>query len=81
MKKVDEKLYNNALKNFEEFCNGFERAASESYLRDERDTRIGHYTDKYRNDTPEVIREGLGVGEEDLGIGIPDIDVSPSECD
>ena len=81
MKKVDENLYENALKNFEEFCDGFERAASESYLRGNGDTRISHYTDKYRGDTPEVIREGPGSGEEGLGTGIPDIDVSSPEFD
>lgn len=81
MKKVDENLYENALKNFEEFCDGFERAASESYLRGDRDTRIGEYTSKYRVNTPEVIREVDSIGGEGPEFGIPPIDVSSPEFD
>jgi len=81
MKKVDENLYENALRNFEEFCDGFERAASESYLRGEQGTRIGDYTSKYRGDTPEVIREINSIGGEGNEFGIPELDVSPSDCE
>jgi hypothetical protein len=81
MKKVDENLYENALRNFEEFCDGFERAASESYLRGEQGTRIGDYTSKYRGDTPEVIREINSIGGESNEFGIPELDVSPSDCE
>ena len=81
MKKVDETLYENALKNFEEFCDGFERAASESYLRGDQGTRIGDYTSKYRGDTPEVIREINSIGGESNEFGIPELDVSPSDCE
>lgn len=81
MKKVDENLYENALRNFEEFCDGFERAASESYLRGDQGTRIGDYTSKYRGDTPEVIREGDIFGGESNEFGIPELDVSPSDCE
>lgn len=81
MKKVDENLYENALKNFEEFCDGFERAASESYLRGDQGTRIGDYTSKYRGDTPEVIREINSIGGESNEFGIPELDVSPSDCE
>lgn len=81
MKKVDETLYENALKNFEEFCDGFERAASESYLRGDQGTRIGDYTSKYRGDTPEVIREGDIFGGEGPEFGDAPIDVSSPELD
>jgi hypothetical protein len=81
MKKVDENLYENALRNFEEFCDGFERAASESYLRGDQGTRIGDYTSKYRGDTPEVIREINSIGGESNEFGIPELDVSPSDCE
>ena len=74
-KKVDLEFFKNALENFDAFCDGFERAASESFLSRDAPTTLDQYTSKYRRSTPEVVREVAEPGTEDLGIGTPDPNV------
>ena len=75
MQKVDQDLYARALANFDAFCDGFERAAAESFLSRDAPTTLDQYTSKYRRSTPEVVREVAEPGAEDLGTGTPDPNV------
>tara|TARA_B100001287_G_scaffold71323_1_gene58906 strand:+ start:3277 stop:3534 length:258 start_codon:yes stop_codon:yes gene_type:complete len=77
MEKVDTELYARALANFDSFCDGFERAASESFLRGEsgQPTTLDKYTNKYRTNTPRVVEEISGLGGEGTTTGEPAIDV------
>ena len=74
-KKVDVEFFKNALNNFDAFCDGFERAASDSFLSRDTSTTLDEYTAKYRRVTPEVVREVTEPGAEDLGTGTPNADV------
>ena len=78
-KKVDLEFFKNALENFDAFCDGFERAASESFLRGDGPTTLDQYTDKYRTNTPRAVEEISGIGGEGTVTGEPAIDVQATE--
>lgn len=78
-KKVDLEFFKNALDNFDAFCDGFERAASESFLRGDGPTTLDQYTDKYRTNTPRAVEEISGIGGEGTVTGEPAIDVQATE--
>ena len=78
-KKVDLEFFKNALENFDAFCDGFERAASESFLRGDGPTTLDQYTDKYRTNTPRAVEEISGIGGEGTATGTPAIDVQATE--
>jgi len=79
MEKVDQDLYARALANFDAFCDGFERAASESFLRGDGPTTLDQYTDKYRTTPPRAVEEISGIGSEGTVTGTPAIDVQATE--
>lgn len=81
MEKVDQDLYARAFANFDAFCDGFEHAAAESFLRGEGQgpTTLDQYTDKYRNNTPRAVEEISGLGGEGTVTGDPAIDVQATE--
>lgn len=81
MEKVDTELYARALENFDSFCNGFEQAASESFLRGDGQgpTTLDKYTDKYRTNTPRAVDEISKLGGEGTATGEPAIDVQATE--
>lgn len=79
MEKVDQELYARALANFDAFCDGFERAAAESFLRGDGPTTLDQYTSKYRTVTPRAVEEISGIGDQGSEPGTPAIDVQATE--
>tara|TARA_B100000700_G_scaffold326600_1_gene438610 strand:+ start:931 stop:1179 length:249 start_codon:yes stop_codon:yes gene_type:complete len=74
--------YQHILDNFEQFCDGFESAAAEGYLRgNEKSPILSQYTTRHRTDTPRIVSEVSEYRGEGIESRKPSIDVQATNIE
>ncbi len=72
---MEDNYYNNALNNFDTFCDQFESAAAKRYTGVDNDSRQPIDNAEVQRITPTVVREIDNGGAEGVSIRTPPIDV------